>query len=175
MRLGPMYGIALVASVLIAARATPAQARAKQSPELSGEWRLDADKSQTPNPPEPSQAPPTGGARAVRPMLLPSTLRIDATQGAVRLADTTGIEVAEILLGSAAPPVNSSPPGVKHLTGKWRGSSLQATSGEPEGARVTETFSLKSKGRTLEIKPKVESSGEGPSFEFKRVYDRAAN
>jgi len=54
-----------------------------------------------------------------------------------------------------------------------KGSRLQATSGEIEGPKITETFSLKSKGRTLEIKTKVEPQGDRPSFEFKRVYEKA--
>jgi hypothetical protein len=225
-----MHGIALVVGVLIAAGVTPAYAKAKQPPELSGEWRLDADKSQMPNPPEQSQAPPTGGTRrgggglgrggggggggwggggggrigggrrgggyggggdaggqrssggarrdrsgsAARPMLLPPVLRIDEAQGMVRLADTTGTEVAEILLESSAPPVSSSPSSVRRLTGKWKGSHLQATSDGAEGAKIIEAFSLKSKGRTLEIKTKVESSGDRPSFEFTRVYEKVA-
>jgi hypothetical protein len=225
-----MHGIALVVGVLIAAGVTPAYAKAKQPPELSGEWRLDADKSQMPNPPEQSQAPPTGGTRrgggglgrggggggggwggggggrigggrrgggyggggdaggqrssggarrdrsgsAARPMLLPPVLRIDEAQGMVRLADTTGTEVAEILLESSAPPVSSSPSSVRRLTGKWKGSHLQATSDGAEGAKIIEAFSLKSKGRTLEIKTKVEPSGDRPSFEFTRVYEKVA-
>jgi hypothetical protein len=114
------------------------------------------------------------GGPAVRQMLLPPVLRIDVAQGVVRLADTTGTEVAEILLESSAPPASSSPSSVRRLTGKWKGSHLQATSDEAEGAKITETFSLKSKGRTLEIKTKVEPSGDRPSFAFKRVYEKAA-
>jgi hypothetical protein len=227
MRRSPMHGIALVASVLIAAGAAPVYAKAKQ-PDLSGEWRLDADKSQTPNPPERSQSPRAGGmgrggggfgrggggaggwgggrggrgrrgggyggdsgdggergeggegrtrrdhgGSEWRSMLLPPIVRIDVAQGVVRLEDTTGTELAEISFETSPALASSSPFSVKHLNGRWKGSRLQATSGEIEGPKITETFSLKSKGRTLEIKTKVEPQGDRPSFEFKRVYEKA--
>jgi hypothetical protein len=108
-------------------------------------------------------------------MLLPPVLRIDEAQGVVRLADTTGTELAEIVLESSGPPASPSSSGVRRLTGKWKGSQLQAVSDQAEGAKTTETFSLKNKGRTLEIKTKVEPSGDRPSFAFKRVYERAAS
>jgi hypothetical protein len=108
-------------------------------------------------------------------MLLPSMLRIDVAQGMVRLADTTGTELAEIVLESSGSPASPSSSGVRRLTGKWKGSQLQATSDQAEGAKTTETFSLKNKGRTLEIKTKVEPSSDRPSFAFKRVYERAAS
>jgi hypothetical protein len=203
MRRCPMVGIALVTGVLIAAAVPTAYAKAKSPPDLGGEWRLNADKSQRPNPPERSQSPRGGGmgrgggrrggggedgggaggsdgagsgrgGTAVRSAWLPPRLSIHVAEGKVRLADTTGTEVAEIQFDSSTPPADSSPTGVKRLTGKWKGSQLQATFEETEGAKITETFSLQSKGRTLEIKTKVEPAGNRPSFSFKRVYEKLA-
>jgi len=120
-----------------------------------------------------------GAARSAnaRPLALPSLLRVDADERAVRLADSTGFTVAEIALAADSPAPGDT--GVTlfdtpHFEGEWKGSKLVVTRALPNGVSITDTWTLIGGDREIEIRSKVKLPGEAPTLEFKRIYVRSA-
>jgi hypothetical protein len=108
----------------------------------------------------------------LRAALLPPMIRIEQAPDRVRFADTTGAEIAEIVLTPTSDS-GTSPFHVMQLDGHWKGKRLEAKT-DAGGAKVTETYALKSDGRVLEIKTRVEPPNHRPPFDFSRVYERIA-
>jgi hypothetical protein len=103
-------------------------------------------------------------------------MRITQNEAVMTLADTSGNAVAEIAFGdtaaSGAPTdtavtVFSAP----HFTGVWKGDQLTITRDLADGVVAHDTWTLKSKGRELEIKSTIART-DHPTLEFKRVYQR---
>jgi len=174
----------------------------EQKPDLTGEWRLDAQRSDMP------QRPPGGGGGGYggrggygggggggwgghegggggghgpgaeagasggpsgRPMRLPDFMHVTMTPALVSFEDSTGAVVREVATVSAAADTFAHAPGALHVAGEWKGDKLVIEREGPRG-KVTETLSLEDKGATLVLKTRMESNGDMPSREFKRVY-----
>ena len=111
------------------------------------------------------------GGRYGSAMLLPQRLRIAQAGGVIRLSDSTGTGVAEIVYGEAsARDGESSPLRVRRFAGTWKGTRLDVRHGEGEGIEVTDSYWLRDKGRTLEIQTKVEYGDARPPLQFTLVY-----
>jgi hypothetical protein len=118
--------------------------------------------------------PPGGEASASdpsrpRPVRLPDLMHITATPALVSVEDSSGTVLEEIATVSAAADTFARAPGAPHIEGQWKGDKLVIEREGPRG-KVTETISLEDKGATLVFHTKMESSGDMPSREFKRVY-----
>jgi hypothetical protein len=111
--------------------------------------------------------PPEGGEGrgAGRPGRLPNVLHIAQLDGYVSIVDSTDTEMLRIATGVAP----AAPMSVMEAQGKWKDGKLEAVSEPREGMKVTQTYSLKDKGATLEVKTKIEGRR---SFEMKRVFAR---
>jgi hypothetical protein len=111
--------------------------------------------------------PPEGGEGrgAGRPGRLPDVLHIAQHEGYVSIEDSTDTEMLRIATGVAP----AAPMSVMEAQGKWKDGKLEAVSEPREGMKVTQTYSLKDKGATLEVKTKIEGRR---SFEMKRVFAR---
>jgi hypothetical protein len=184
----------------------PALARPKPAPTLTGLWRLDPSRSETPSGGGGEHRPMGGGfgghgggmgwerggggyhgergggsgggsgsrgLRGIRPAPLPPLMRVTQDRSVVMLADTSGFTVAEIAVGDTASADTSVTVfDTPHFTGAWQGEHLVVTRELAQGVVVTDTWTLKSKGRELEIRSSVKPSGDRPGLEFKRVYTR---
>ena len=104
-----------------------------------------------------------------RPVRLPALMHVTATPTLVSVEDSTGAVLEEIATVSAEADTFAHAPGALHLAGRWKGDKLVIEREGPRG-KVTETISLEDKGAALVFHTKVESSGDMPSREFKRVY-----
>ena len=111
-----------------------------------------------------------------RPEPLPSVMRITQKESVMTLADTSGVAVAEIAFGDtttsdASPDTAVTVFAAPHFTGAWKGDQLVVTRELAGGVVIHDTWTLKSKGRELEIKSTV-TRADHPTLEFKRVYQR---
>lgn len=111
------------------------------------------------------------GARRMRSGM-PPYVKIAQTAVVVTVADSAGTAVQEIVYADPAPAPASK--GVRRLGGEWNGRSLVALGETPMGGELTETWTLKEQGRTLEIRTKVLPGDDRPALEFTRVYQRVA-
>ena len=100
-----------------------------------------------------------------RPGRLPDVIHIAQHDGYVSIEDSTDTELLRIATGIAP----AAPMRVIEADGKWKDGKLEAVSEPREGMKVTQTYSLKDKGATLEVKTKIEGRR---SFEMKRVFAR---
>ncbi|MFI5372287.1 MAG: hypothetical protein ACHQ52_12085 [Candidatus Eisenbacteria bacterium] len=214
----PRWRPALVATAAVLLLVIPALARPKPAPTLSGLWRLDPSRSETPTGGSEHRSMGGGfgrgggwggmggghggwggggrggrggdgsgegretgaregggsrGLRGIRPAPLPPVMRVTQGGNLLTLADTSGVTVAEIAIGDTA----TADSAVKvfdapHFTGVWQGGHLVVTRELTQGVVVTDTWTLKSKGRELEIKSTFKPAGDRPGLEFKRVYAR---
>ena len=194
-----LIGVALTglvaAGIAVAAGSDPAKAVDAKAGivDLSGAWRFDPERSD--KPPErmggghggyggggmhggmhgggmhggggSGGPPPEGGEGrgAGRPGRLPNVLHIAQHDGYVSIEDSTDTEMLRIATGVAP----AAPMSVMEAQGKWKDGKLEAVSEPREGMKVTQTYSLKDKGATLEVKTKIEGRR---SFEMKRVFAR---
>ncbi len=110
-----------------------------------------------------------GGAPGGRMMRMPDLVRIEEGEAFVRLADSTGTAIEEIATRGEDADTTSLPPEVPRLIGQWKGDRLEVKHDNGRGGKITETYSLEDKGRTLVLKTKVEGRR---TFEFKRVYQK---
>jgi len=102
---------------------------------------------------------------------LPEVMHITATPALVSVEDSSGTVLEEIATVSAQADTFARAPGAPHIEGQWKGDKLVIEREGPRG-KVTETISLEDKGATLVFHTRMESSGDMPSREFKRVYRR---
>lgn len=206
----------LVAAMQLAGGGTPAFAgEPKRPPDLSGEWRLDPSRSDSPStamrgggggrsrgrrgggggfprggggfPGGGGGFPGGGGGRggwggrsggseggdssrfASRPPRLPATLRVAQSAEAVVLEDSLGTALQAILIDGAPTGPGDLAASVPRYTGEWKGNRLEVKHTDDRGSKITEVYTLEDKGRSLELKTKVEGRR---TFEVKRVYDR---
>jgi hypothetical protein len=166
--------------------------------DLSGAWRFDPERSDKPpegmggghrgmhggqgggmhgggmhgghggwggGPPAEGGAAGGSGAHGGRPGRLPDVLHIAQHNGYVSIEDSTDTEVVRITTDVGP----SAPANVIEAQGRWKDGKLEAVSEPREGVRVTQTYALKDKGATLEVKTKIEGHR---TFEMKRVFAR---
>ncbi|HEX3112630.1 MAG TPA: hypothetical protein VHU20_05145 [Candidatus Eisenbacteria bacterium] len=195
-RIGVALAGVLAAGIAVAAGGAPAKAVDPKAGivDLSGAWRFDPERSD--KPPQGMHGghgggmhgggmhgggmhggwgggsggpPPEGGGPegrgAGRPGRLPDVLHIAQHDGYVSIEDSTDTEMLRIATGVAP----AAPMSVMEAQGKWKDGKLEAVSEPREGMKVTQTYSLKDKGATLEVKTKIEGRR---SFEMKRVFGR---
>ena len=195
-RIGSALAGVLAAGIAVAAGGAPAKAVDPKAGivDLSGAWRFDPERSD--KPPQGMHGghgggmhgggmhgggmhggwgggsggpPPEGGGPegrgAGRPGRLPDVLHIAQHDGYVSIEDSTDTEMLRIATGVAP----AAPMSVMEAQGKWKDGKLEAVSEPREGMKVTQTYSLKDKGATLEVKTKIEGRR---SFEMKRVFGR---
>jgi hypothetical protein len=193
-----LIGMALIgivtAGVAVAAKSAPKGVDTKSGVvDLSGAWRFNPARSD--KPPQrmgggghgggmhgggmhggwgggSGGPPPEGGGHggpegrgAGRPVRLPNVLHIAQHEGYVSIEDSTDTEMLRIATGVAP----AAPMSVMEAQGTWKDGKLEAVSEPREGMKVTQTYSLKDKGATLEVKTKIEGHR---SFEMKRVFAR---
>ena len=193
-----LIGLA-TAGVAVAAKSVPKAGDPKAGiADLSGAWRFDPERSDKPphrmggghggggmhgggmhgggmhggwgggeGGPPPEGGGPGGpeGRGAGRPGRLPNLIHIAQHDGYVSIEDSTDTEMLRIATGIAP----AAPMSVMEAQGTWKEGKLEAVSEPREGVKVTQTYSLKDKGATLEVKTKVEGQR---SFEMKRVFAR---
>lgn len=85
------------------------------------------------------------------------------------LQDSTGADLIQIVIGEKVSSTSASTAGPVRVQGEWKKDHLEAKHEDDRGSKVTQTYSLSDKGKTLEIDTKVEGRR---SFETKRVYAR---
>ena len=204
--------VGLVAAVGMLGMWSAARAEDKdQKPDMTGVWRLDAQRSDMPQRPPGGAGgwggggggygwggggggghhhegggdgggggrPPGGEASSSdpghpRPVRLPDLMHVTATATLVSVEDSTGAVLEEIATVSAEADTFAHAPGAPHIAGQWKGDKLIIERQGPRG-KVTETISLEDKGASLVFHTKMESSGDMPSREFKRVYRRVVD
>lgn len=212
-----LFHSTLAALVLVAGGPGHARAEAdRQPPDLSGQWRLDRDRSDMPDRSsagERSRGPRVGGrggggfpggpgggsagrgghgpgrggwggrggeggrhsggdrtgGEGGRPTRLPDVLRIQQSAGFLRLEDSLGTAVREIVTRGGPADTTGLPPGVPRVVGRWKGDRLELKREDGRGGTITETYSLEDHGRSLVLKTKFEGRR---AIEFKRVYRR---
>ena len=195
-RIGVALAGVLAAGIAVAAGGAPAKAVDPKAGivDLSGAWRFDPERSDKPpqgmhgghgggmhsggmhgggmhggwgggsgGPPPQGSGPEGRGAG--RPGRLPEVLHIAQHDGYVSIEDSTDTEMLRIATGVAP----AAPMSVMEAQGKWKDGKLEAVSEPREGMKVTQTYSLRDKGATLEVKTKIEGRR---SFEMKRVFGR---
>jgi hypothetical protein len=115
----------------------------------------------------PAEGSTAGGpeGRGSRPGRLPDVLHIAQHDGYVSIEDSTDTEMVRITTDVGP----SAPANVVEAQGRWKDGKLEAVSEPREGVRVTQTYALKDKGATLEVKTKVRGQR---TFEMKRVFAR---
>jgi hypothetical protein len=117
---------------------------------------------------------PGQGEAGPRPVRLPDLIHVTQTATIASFEDSTGAVVQEITtLGDEADTLAHAP-GAVVLNGQWKGEKLEVQRQGPRGGKMTQTFTLEGKGNTLVIHTKIESSGDMPAREFKRVYQRVS-
>ncbi len=204
---GPTLSVVLLAACCGSSAAAKGN---KQPPDLSGEWRFDAGRSDQPSgregygrPRGPVLGPGgwggyggVGGVEgegrtgqgeygrrwaerdsaggALRSMRLPTLMRIEETDGAVRFTDTTGTVVREIDVSGAPADTAAAGGAWLRLVGHWKGSRLEIERASPSGAKVTETYELKDNGRTLLVHTTMLFPGPFPPRDVKRYYQRVS-
>jgi hypothetical protein len=114
-----------------------------------------------------------GGSRSTgRPARFPDLMHVTETGTLVSFEDSAGAVVREVATVPAEADTFARAPGADHVAGQWKGEKLVVQRTGPMNSKVTETMWLKDKGKSLEIDTKLESSGDMPSRELKRVYNR---
>ncbi len=111
-------------------------------------------------------------ASAQRPARLPDLMHVTQTPSEVSFEDSSGAVLQEITTLGSAPDTMAHSPGALVLNGEWKKDKLEITRQSPRGGKITQTISLEGKGDVLVIETKMQGSGDMPSREFKRVYDR---
>ena len=106
-----------------------------------------------------------GGGRRPR---LPERIHIDQTNAMVTIADSSGMAIQEIVIGTPAPAETEG--NVPTASGEWKKDGLHVVREGPRG-KMTQVFALEDKGQVLVIKMKRES---GPAREIKRTYRRVS-
>ena len=192
-------GLLAVAAMLGLGVAAHAEDKSKQ-PDLTGEWRLDAQHSDMPQRPPggggggwggggwgggghhhegggegrpPGPEANASGGPSGRPPRLPDLMHVTMTPTLVSFEDSSGAVLQEVATVSAAADTFARAPGAMHMAGEWKGDKLVIEREGPRG-KVTETISIEDKGATLVLKTKMAASGDMPAREFKRVYRKVA-
>ena len=120
---------------------------------------------------EPHERPP-GGDVSRRPVRYPDLMHVTQTASIVSFEDSSGVVLQEITTIGAVPDTMVHAPGAQVVSGEWKGDRLQVSREGQRGGRITSTYRLEDKGARLVIETKMEGSGDLPSRQFKRVYER---
>ena len=104
-----------------------------------------------------------------RPARLPATIRIVQSAGSVTLEDSLGTAVEAIFIDGVAATQGDLAASVPRYPGQWKGDRLEVKHTDDRGTKITEVYTLEDKGRSLELKTKVEGRR---TFEMKRTYDK---
>jgi hypothetical protein len=112
----------------------------------------------------------SGEGGGMRRMRLPDFFSIQQEAQSIRIADSTGIVMEEIVTGSAAKDAKTGD--AAREIGHWSGDRLTVERQSPRGGTISETLSLADDGRTLIIRTTMGATGDRPAREFKRVYLR---
>jgi len=173
-----LIGLPILAAILamsVGVALSKKEDASKGPANLSGQWVLDAAKSDTGpgmrgagmrgrggwrgREGRPDGAGPQGGEGRERRgrMRLPGRIRIEQTAASLTIADSADVPIETIGIGSAT----------------WSKGRLEVVRDGPRG-KLTQTFALEEGGRSLVIRTKMESSDSRPSREFKRVYRRSS-
>ena len=172
----------------------PALPESVQLPNLTGTWRLDRARSDTPARLGQGEAregshggrgrggrggfgsrPGDGGAlgEGMRRTRLPDVLHIEQTAHSLRLADTTGTVLQVIAFGAELEASSAQAAESKEPVAAWIGTRLQVQRSRSSGVEVTDSYWLEDDGRTLKVRTVIESRGSTPSGIHTRVYTRA--
>jgi hypothetical protein len=122
---------------------------------------------------DPSSHNDTGRSGA-RPVRLPELMHVTETASIVSFEDSSGAVLREIATVPAEADTFTHAPGAEHVSGQWQDGKLVIQRTGPRESKITETISLKDDGKSLLIDTKVESGGDMPSREIKRVYNRVS-
>ena len=125
------------------------------------------------------EGPPHGGdpshSGGGRPPRLPDYMHITQTSTVVSFEDSAGAVLREVATVPAEADTFSRAAGALHVPGRWDKDKLVVEHSGPHDSKVVETLSLKDGGKTLVIDDKIESNGDRPAFEIKRVYTKVTN
>jgi hypothetical protein len=112
------------------------------------------------------------GQAPARPVRLPDLMHVTQTASVVSFEDSSGTVLQEITTLGAAEDTLMHSPGAQVVSGAWKGEKLVIERTGRRGMKVTETITLEDKGGLLVIRTKMESTGNMPAREMKRVYRR---
>jgi hypothetical protein len=101
-------------------------------------------------------------------MRLPELVRIEQSADRLRVRDSAGVVVGEILVGKGKQQEAATD--VARLNGAWRGGRLEVVDTSPRGGQMTQVWELADAGRTLSVKTTMQRPGGMPAREFVRVY-----
>lgn len=105
---------------------------------------------------------------------LPDWIKIVPEIDGMSIVDSIGAPVEQIKIGtSVREPSGDAPEAVPVLSGKWKSGHIEIVRSGRRG-KMTQEFALEENGRLLVIRTKMDSQGERPSMEFKRVYRRSS-
>jgi hypothetical protein len=110
-----------------------------------------------------------------RPVRLPDVMHVTQTESVVSFEDSTGVVLEEITTISVKEDTLAHAPGAQVLSGQWKDDKLEVERTGPRGGKVTQTITLEKDGKSLVIHTKMESSGDMPPREFKRVYQKVTD
>ena len=87
-------------------------------------------------------------------------------------ADSTVVMAGNGVSNEARAPAAGMP---RRLDGSWKSGRLEVRHTGPQGSKVTQTYALEDKGRSLVIRTHIESDGPRPPLDFKRVYRKVTS
>jgi hypothetical protein len=111
-----------------------------------------------------------GGFGGIRDMLLPGLIEIDQHPRMLKIEDARNHVLQQIMIGGRFNPRGGS----DLLVGHWDGPmTLVVERMGPRGAKLTQTFSLENRGRSLVVRTSREGRGPRGTVQFTTVYHRA--
>jgi hypothetical protein len=111
-----------------------------------------------------------GGFGGIRDMLLPGLIEIDQHPRMVKIEDARNHVLQQIMIGGRFDPRGRS----DLLVGHWDGPmTLVVERMGPRGAKLTQTFSLENRGRSLVVRTSRDGRGPRGNVQFTTVYHRA--
>ena len=187
-------GIAILVAILATGAGVAISERAKDGKNdvanMGGTWLFDVSLSDPPRGSKPrgewkgrgktEGAEGADGARTGRRggrgrmARLPDWIKIVPEIDGMSIVDSIGAPVEQIKIGtSVREPSGDAPEAVPVLSGKWKSGHIEIVRSGRRG-KMTQEFALEENGRLLVIRTKMDSQGERPSMEFKRVYRRSS-
>jgi len=162
------------------------------TPHFSGDWKLDAKRSDVP-PRPPGGDPNPGGAHGgsgggsagsrpdhgtphapgpggPRPPRWPDRIHITQTPDLISIQDSTGVLLEQVSIGGPVADTMPRPSGPPRFAGSWFGDSLEVEHWGPNGGKATQIVTLADHGETLVIRTRLTQGKD--QREFKRVYRR---
>jgi hypothetical protein len=162
------------------------------TPHFSGDWKLDAKRSDPPPHPPGGERNPgdaqggpsggSGGSRSEhaaphgpghggpRPPRWPDRIRITQTPDLISIEDSTGVPLEQVSIGGLVADTLPLAPGPPRFPGSWFGDSLEVEHSGPNGGKAKQIVTLADHGQTLVIWTRLTQGKD--QREFKRVYRR---